>query len=110
MATRSWLVAWWLWSSAELHIAQDGGSETSAVLEQLTVAMVGGIVDANLLDIRSSAAGKNLLRLGNTALPTGTGVTAEDGGWERRGEAACSTSSMKVDQESRHEGLGGIRE
>ena len=47
--------------------AEDGESESSAVLEQLTVAMVGSVVDANLLDIRSSTPGKSLLRLGNTA-------------------------------------------
>ena len=80
MVPHAWLIASCFWSFAALGAAQDDASDTSAMLEQLTVAMVAKVVDANMVDIRSSADGKNLLRLGNTGLPKkGDAKLDEDG-------------------------------
>ena len=51
MDLRSWLAICW----AVLALAEDGLTDTSAVLEHLTVAMVARVVDANILDIRALA-------------------------------------------------------
>mmetsp|Transcript_20780 Transcript_20780/g.39027 ORF Transcript_20780/g.39027 Transcript_20780/m.39027 type:complete len:237 (+) Transcript_20780:26-736(+) len=66
---RCWLILWYAcarWTSGNESEVTDP-TDSSAVLEQLTVAMVAKVIDGQTVDIRSS--GKTLLRLGNTALP-----------------------------------------